>query len=101
MGDADFNQFLRLKNQLLIEAEHIGREEDLSPVLLPTMSKDMDEQLKVAHKVVDVVDRANRTISVTLLRCSMDKPENSCAQVRLIAMKKENEKFQQFFCVNF
>ena len=44
---------------------------------IPTMSKDMDEQLKMAHKVVDVVDRANREICLTLLRYNVDKPESS------------------------
>ena len=47
------------------------------------MSKDMDEQPKLAHKVVEVVDPANRTICVTLLRYNVDKPESSYAQVRL------------------
>ena len=55
----------------------------------------MDEQLKLAHKVVDVVDRANRKICVTPLRYNMDKPESSYAQVGLFAGKKEDEKFQQ------
>ena len=55
----------------------------------------MDEQLKLAHKVVDVVDRANRKICETLLRYNVDKPESSYAQVRLIARKKEDEIFQQ------
>ena len=32
------------------------------------MSKGMDEELELAHKVVDVVDRANRKICVILLR---------------------------------
>ena len=49
-------------------AENFAREETLIPVLIPTMSKDMDEQLKLIHKAVDVVDRANRKICVTLLR---------------------------------
>ena len=53
------------------------------------MSKDMDEQLKLAHKVVDVVDRANRKICVTLLRYN---PESSNAQVRILARKKEDDK---------
>ena len=61
----------------------------------------MDEQLKLAHKVVHVVDRANRKISVTLLRCNVDKPESSYAQVRLFARKKEDEKFQQVVYVNY
>ena len=55
-GQADFNQFMRLRNQLVKAADIFAREEDLTPVLIPTMFKDMDEQLKLAHKVVDVVD---------------------------------------------
>ena len=81
MGDADFNQFMRLRNQLVNATENFAREEYFTPVLIPTMSKDMDEQLKLADKVVDVVDRANRKICVTLLRHSVDKPESSYAQV--------------------
>ena len=59
------------------------------------MSKDMDEQLKLAQKVVDVVDRANRKIWVTLLRYIVDKPERFYAEVRLLARKKDDENFQQ------
>ena len=59
------------------------------------MSKDVDEQLKLAHKVVDVVDRANRKICNTLLPYNVHKLESSYAQVRLFARKKEDEKFQQ------
>ena len=65
------------------------------------MSKDMDEQLKLAHKVVDVVDRANGKICVTLLRYNVDKPESSYGQVRLFARRKEDEKFQQVVYVNY
>ena len=63
------------------------------------MSKDMDEQLKMAHKIIDVVDRTNRKICVTLLRYNVDKPESSYAQVRLDARKKEIENFQQIVYV--
>ena len=101
MGRSDFNQFTRLKNQLLIAAGNFAREENFSPVLIPTMSKDMDEQLKLAHKVVDVVDRANTKICVTLLRYNVGKPESNYVQVRLFARKKENEKFQQIVNVNY
>ena len=31
----------------------------------------------------------------------MDKPENSYAQGRLFARKKEDDKFQQVVCVNY
>ena len=68
MGEADFNQFMRLRKQLTKAAENFAGEENLTPVLIPTKTSDMDEQLKLAHKVVDVVDRANRKICVTLLR---------------------------------
>ena len=101
IGEADFNQFMRLRNQLVNAAENFAREENLTPVLIPTMSRDMDEQLKLAHKVVDVVYRTNRKICVTLLRYNVDKPESSYAQVRLFARKKEDEKFQQVVYVNY
>ena len=61
----------------------------------------MDEQLKLARKVVDVVDRANRKICVTLLRYNVDKPESSYAQGRIFARKKEDEKFEQVVYVNY
>ena len=101
MGEADFNQFMRLRNQLVNAAENFARKENLTPVLIPTMSKDMDEQLKLAHQVVGVVDRAIRQSCVTLLRYNVDKLESSFAQVRLFARKKEDEKFQQNVYVNY
>ena len=95
MGEADFILFMRLRNQLVNAAENFAREDNLTPVPIPTMSRDMDEQLKLAHKVVDIVDRANRKVCVTLLRYNMDKPESFNAQVQLFARKKEDEKFQK------
>ena len=65
------------------------------------MSKDMDEQLKPAHNIVDVADRANRKICVTQLQYHFDKPESSDAQVRLFARKKEDQKFQQVVSVKY
>ena len=95
MGEVDFNQFMRLRNQRVNVAENFAREENLTPQLIPTMSRDLDEPLKLAHKVVDVVDRTNRKICGTLLRYNVDKPESFYAQVWLFAKKKEDEKFQQ------
>ena len=94
MGEADFNQFMRLRNQLVIAAENFAREENLWSVLIPTMSKDMDEKLKLAHKLVDVVDRANKKSCATLLLYNVDKLESSFAQVRFFARKEEDESFQ-------
>ena len=101
MGEANFNQYMQLRKQLVNAAEKFAREEMLTPVLIPTMYKDIDEQLKLAHKVFDVVDRANRKICVTLLRYNVDNSESFYAQVQLIARKKEDEKFQQVVYVNF
>ena len=101
MGEADFNQFLLLRNQLLLAAENFASEENLSPVLIPSMSKNMDEQLKLAHKVVDVLDRANWKNCVTLPRYNVDKPDSSYAQVRLFARQKEDQKSQQNVDVNY
>ena len=67
----------------------------MTSLLIPTMSRDMHEQLKLAHKIVDLVDQTNRKICVTLLRYNVDKPEISSAQVRIFARKKGDEKFQQ------
>ena len=77
MGKADFNQFMRLRIELVVGAETFAREENLSPVLIPTMSKDMDEQLKLAHKMVDVVNQTDKKICLTLLRYSVSTPERS------------------------
>ena len=68
MGEVGFNQFMRSSNQLVNTAEKFAREENLTPVLILTMSKDMNEQFKLAQKVADVVGRGNTNICVTLLR---------------------------------
>ena len=101
MGEADFNQFIRHRNQLVVAADNFLREQNLLPVLQSTLSKDMEEQLKLVHKVIDVVDRPNRRICVILLRYKVDNPENSYAQVRLFGRKTEEEKFQQIVYVNY
>ena len=101
MGEADFNQFIRQRNQLVVAADNFLKEQNLSSVLQSTLSKDMEEQLKLVYKVIDVVDRPNRRICVTLLRYKVDNPETSYAQVCLFGRKKEEEKFQQIVYVNY
>ena len=101
MGEADFNQFIRQRNQLVVAADNFLKEQNLSPVLQSTLSKDMEEQLKLVHKVIDVVDHPNRKICVTLLRYKVDNPETSYIQVRLFGRKNEEEKFQQVVYVNY
>ena len=101
MGEADFNQFIRQRNQLVVAADNFLREQILPPVLQTALSKDMEEQLKLVHKVIDVVDCSNRRICVTLLRYKVDNPETSYAQVRLFGRKKQGENFQQIVYVNY
>ena len=101
MGEADFNQSIRQRNQLVVAADNFLREQNLSPVLQSTLSKEMEEQLKLVHKLIDVVVCPNRRICVTLLRYKVDNPETSYAQVRLFGRKKEQEKFQQIVYVNY
>ena len=101
MGEADFNQFIRQSNQLIVAAHNFLREQNLSPVLQSTLSKNMEEQLRLVHKVIDVVGRPNRRMCVTLLRYKVDNPETSYAQVRLFRRKKEEEKIQKILYVNY
>ena len=101
LGEADFDQFLRQRNQLVVAADNFLREQNFFyTVLQSTLSKDVEEQLKSVYKVIDVVGRPNRRICVTLLPYKLDNPETSSAQVRLFGRKKEEEKFQQIVYVN-
>ena len=101
MGEADFNHFIRQRCQLVVAADNFRREQNLSPVLQSTLFRDMEEQLKLVHKVIDVVDRPNRRICVTLLRYKVKNPETSFAHVLLFGRKKEEEKLQQIVYVNY
>ena len=101
MGEAGFNQFIRQRNQLVVAAHNFLREQNLSLVLQSTLSKDMEEQLKLVHKVIDAVDCPNRRICVTLLRYKVDNPQTSYTQVRLFGRKKKEEIFQQIAFVNY
>ena len=65
------------------------------------LAKDMEEQLKLRHKVVEVVDRPHRKICVTMLRYNVEKPGTSCVQVRLFGRRMDEEKFNQIVYVNY
>ena len=101
MREADLNQFVRQRNQLVVAADNFLREQNLSALLQSKLSKDMEEQLKFVHKVIDIVDRPKRKICVTLLRYKADNPDTSNAQVRLFGRKTEEENFQQIVYVNY
>ena len=101
MGEADFNQFIRHRNQLVVAADNFLREENLSPVLQSTLSKDMEEQLKLVHKVIDVVDRPNRRICVTLPAIQGGQTRHLLCSSSSIRTKDGEEKFQQIVYVNY
>ena len=56
LGKTDLNQFMRLRNQQVIPTENVAREKNLFTRLKPLLCKDMGEQLKLAHKLIGVVD---------------------------------------------
>ena len=60
------------------------------------LANDMEEQLKLTHKVVEVVDRPHRKICVTMLQYTVEKPETSYVQVQLFGRRKDDEKFNHF-----
>ena len=55
MGDAEFNQFNRLSDQLVVAVRDFGKEENLTPVKVKLLTKDMDEELKLAHRVLQKI----------------------------------------------
>ena len=63
LGEADFNQFFRHRNQLVVAADNFLKEQILSPVFQSTLSKDMEEQLKHVHKVIDFVKSKHKVKS--------------------------------------
>ena len=101
MGEADFIQFIRLRNQLAVAVGDFSKEENLSPVQVELLAKDMEEQLKLAHKVLEVVYRSHRKICVTLLRYLVEKPETSYVQMRLSERRKDGQKFNRIVYVKY
>ena len=101
VGETGFNLFIRQRNQLVVAADKFLREQNLSPFLQSTLPKDMEEQLMLVHKLIDIVDRPKRMICVTVLRYKADNPDTSYAQARLFGRKTEEEKFQQIVYVNY
>ena len=101
MGEADFNQFFRLRNQLVVAVSDFSKEENLPPVQVKLLAKNMEEQLKLTNKTVEVVDGPHRNICATLLRYNVVKPEKSYVLVRLFPRRMEEEKFNQTVYVNY
>ena len=101
MGEADSNQFIRLRNQLVVAVRDFSKEEVLPPVQVKLLAKDMEEQLKLTNKAVEVVDRPHRKICVTMLCYKVEKPETLYVQVQLFGRRKDEEKINQIVYVNY
>ena len=101
MGEADFNQFFRLRNQLVVVVTNFSKEENLPPVQLKLLGKDKEEQLKHTHKIVEFVQRSHGKICVTMLRYNVEKPETSYVQMRLFGRRMDEENFNQIVYVNY
>ena len=91
---------MRLLKELVVTAENFRRKDNLSLVQTSTSSKDVEEQVELAHKGIDVVDRSNKLIFVILLPYNVDKAEKSNAQVRSFARERKYEEFQQIVFEN-
>ena len=100
LGETDFNQFIRLRNQLVVAVKDFGKEEILPLLQVKLLAKDKEEQLKLTRKALEFVVRPHRKICVTILRYNVEKPETSYVQVRLFGGKKQEEKFSQIVYVN-
>ena len=100
LGQYDFKQFLRLRNQLIVAADNFTKEENLPYINVVGLSRDIGEQLKHVHKVTEIAEGAKRKVCVTLLRYKEDSPETSYAQIRLFTRRAEEENFQQLVYVN-
>ena len=86
---------------MVIAAKNFGGEQKFSPLQIPALSKDIDQQLKLPHGVVSIVDCPKGKLCATMLHYNMDKPEISIAQVKFFARKEEEEKLQEIIYVNY
>ena len=87
------NQFIRQRNQLVVAADNISqRTKFVSSSSIYTIQRH-GGATELVHKVIDVLDRPNRRVSVTLLRYKVDKRETSYAQIRPFARRKQEGTF--------
>ena len=56
MEEADFHHFIRLRHQLVVAVRDFSKQENLPLVQVKQLAKDMEEQLRPTHKVVEIVD---------------------------------------------
>ena len=84
---------------MLLQAT-LQRKANLPMINVVGLSRNIDEQLKHVHKVIEFAEGAKRQKCVTLLRYKEDKPKSSYAQTQLFTHRTEEEIVQQLFYVN-
>ena len=75
MGEAVFNHFVQLRIQLGFTAENFGKGKKLPPIQDTTMSKVTEGQLRLVHKVDDVLYRPYTKNFVILRQYNVDRQE--------------------------
>ena len=96
MGDSDSNQFMPLRNQLIVVVDNFGGDRKRFPTQTTTVSKEMEDKLTLVQEKNQVVGRRNDANFLILMQNKMNEPESSYAQFRLFARKNEEKKFQSF-----
>ena len=100
MEKAKFNQFIWLRNQLVIASQIFGRDERVFLVLMPTMSK----KGWTTQSNPQGGWRCRSPLQKDLcdsIPLDLGQARDCICQVLLFAGKKEDVKFQQYVYVNF
>ena len=91
ISENDFNDFMRMKNELLVATTEFATVQghQLRTVTIGAFAREMETQLKMAHKVYNVVDLSHRRICVTMLQYKVKISEPSYGQVQVFTPKKD------------
>ena len=86
---------------MIVTADNFRKKENSPYINVVGLSRDIDEQLKHVHKVIEIAEGAKLKVCVTLLRYKEDNPETSYAQIRLVTGRTEEKNFQQLVYVKY
>ena len=84
-ADSNFKRFVGPRNQPIFATENVTKKQNMSPFELQREPKDKDEQLKIAHKTIKVVDRSNRMTRVNPLQFNLLMLERKYHEVLIFA----------------
>ena len=77
----------------MLQSETLAKRKICPHVQMKLLAKNIEEQLKLTHRVVKIVDRPHRMICVTMLRYNVEKPETSYPSA-IVWNKKVRRKIQ-------